>query len=76
MMIGTSKAKSFQSLERTITKYELKVAKAASPSQRQYAVGMLRMAQGALAKAQEGSPSMESGGADVVNLRKDEYVAT
>jgi hypothetical protein len=34
------------------------------------------MAQGALAKAQEGSPSMESGGADVVNLRKDEYVAT
>jgi hypothetical protein len=72
MMIGTHSAKSFQSLERTITKYELKAAKAANPSQRQYAASMLRMARNALAKAREDRPSVESG-ADVVNLRKDEY---
>jgi hypothetical protein len=73
-MMGGSKAKSLRSLERTVAKYELKAATAANPSQRQYALNMMRMAQGALAKAREGDAAAEAGGADVVNLRKDEYV--
>jgi hypothetical protein len=72
-VLGTSKAKSFRGLERTIAKYETKVAKAVNPSQRQYATSMLRMAQSALAESKEGRPEREEHGPDVVNLRKDEY---
>ncbi len=72
-MLGTGKAKSQQSLERAIAKYQTKLAKAVSPSQRQYAASMLRMAEQALAKSQDGQPLRERDGDDTVNLSKDEY---
>jgi hypothetical protein len=72
-MLGTSKAKSQQSLERAIAKYQTKLAKAASPSQRQYAASMLRMAEQALAKSRDGQPLREPEGENTVNLGKDEY---
>ena len=58
-------------LERAVAKYEAKLAKAANPTQRQYAANMLRMAKAALAEAREGDPA----GDDVVDLRPDEYEA-
>jgi hypothetical protein len=73
MMLGTSKAKSQQSLERAIAKYQAKLAKAASPSQRQYAAGMLRMAERALAKSRDGEPVREADAENTVSLGKDEY---
>lgn len=72
-MLGRSKAKSQQSLERAITKYRAKLEKAASPSQRQYAASMLRMAEQALAKSKDGEPVREPDGENTVNLGKDEY---
>ncbi|WP_158808035.1 hypothetical protein [Beijerinckia sp. L45] len=72
-MLGTGKAKSQQSLERAIAKYQTKLAKAVSPSQRQYAASMLRMAEQALAKSRDGQPVRERDGDDTVNLSKDEY---
>jgi hypothetical protein len=72
-MLATGKAKSQQSLERAIAKYQTKLAKAVSPSQRQYAASMLRMAEQALAKSRDGQPLREREGDDTVNLSKDEY---
>ncbi len=72
-MLGSAKSKSQQSLERTVAKYEAKLAKAANPTQRQYASNMLGMAKRALAESREGEPEVEPGGDDVVDLRKDEY---
>ena len=74
-MIGSSKAKSQGGLERAISKYEAKLAKAANPTQRNYASSMLSMARQALAKSQDGDPLVEPDGADVVDLHKDEYQA-
>ena len=72
-MLGTGKAKSHQSLERAIAKYQAKLAKAASPTQRQYAASMLRMAEQALAKSKDGEPMREPESENTVNLGKDEY---
>jgi hypothetical protein len=72
-MLGTSKAKSPQSLERAIAKYQTKLAKAASPSQRQYAAGMLRMAEQALAASKDGRPLREPHDDKTFDLGKDEY---
>ena len=58
-------------LERAVAKYEAKLAKAANPTQRQYASNMLRMAKAALAEARGG----ELQGDDVVDLHPDEYEA-
>ena len=71
----TSKAKSHHGLERAVAKYETKVAKAANPTQRQYASNMLRMARAALAEAQAGDATVAPAGDDVVDLRPDEYEA-
>ncbi len=73
MMQG--KPKSTQSLERAAAKYEAKLAKAANPTQRAYASSMLRMARAALAEAREGEPTIEPGGADVIDLHPDDYEA-
>ena len=54
-----------------MAKYESKLAKAANPTQRQYASNMLRMARAALAEARGG----ELQGDDVVDLHPDEYEA-
>ena len=72
-MLGSSKSKSRQGLERTVAKYEAKLAKAANPTQRQYASNMLGMAKRALAESRDGEPDVEPDGEDVVDLRKDEY---
>ncbi len=74
-MLGASKAKSHGGLERSIAKYEAKLAKAANPTQRRYASSMLNMARQALEKSQDGVPVTEPDGADIVNLHKDEYEA-
>jgi hypothetical protein len=74
-MLGSSKAKSSQSLERTIAKYEAKLAKAANPTQRAYASSMLSNARKALAASREDEPAIEPAGDDVVDLHKDEYEA-
>ncbi len=74
-MLGSAKSKSQQSLERAVAKYEAKLAKAANPTQRQYASNMLGMARRALAESREGEPDVEPDGDDVVDLRKDEYRA-
>ncbi len=58
-------------LERAVAKYEAKLAKAANPTQRQYASNMLRMAKAALAEARGG----ELQGDDVFDLHPDEYEA-
>jgi hypothetical protein len=73
MMRGAGKPKSPQSLERAIAKYESKLAKAVSPSQRQYAATMLRMAQEALVKSRDGQPVQEPEETGTVTLDKDEY---
>lgn len=62
-------------LERAVAKYEAKLAKAANPTQRQYASNMLRMAKAALAEARGGEDVVEPAGDDVVDLRPDEYQA-
>ena len=67
------KAKSHRSLERSIAKYEAKLAKAPNPTQRQYASSMLRMAKAALETSRAGDPAREPTGEDVVTLRTDEY---
>ena len=69
------RAKSHHGLERAVAKYAAKLAKAANPTQRQYASNMLRMARAALAEAQAGDPMVELAGDDVVELRPDEYEA-
>ena len=74
-MLGSAKSKSQQSLERAVAKYEAKLAKAANPTQRQYAANMLGMARRALADSRAGEPDVEPDGDDVVDLRKDEYRA-
>ena len=71
-MMGT-KTKTRQGLERAIAKYEAKLARAPNPTQRQYAATMLRMAKDALAKSEAGESTVESAGADVVDLHADEY---
>ena len=52
-----------------MAKYEAKLAKAANPTQRQYASTMLRMARAALAEARGGDPA----DGEVVDLHPDEY---
>ena len=74
-MLGSGKAKSQLGLERTVAKYEAKLAKAANPTQRQYASNMLGMARRALAESRKGEPDAEPAGDDVVDLGKDEYQA-
>ncbi len=74
-MLGSAKSKSHHGLERAVAKYEAKLAKAANPTQRQYASNMLGMAKRALAESREGEPDIEPDGDDVVNLRRDEYRA-
>ena len=74
-MLGT-KAKSHQSLERSIAKYEAKLAKAPNPTQRQYASSMLRMAKAALETSLSEEPAKEPAGDDIVTLHQDEYSAT
>ncbi len=74
-MMGT-KAKSRQSLERAMSRYEAKLAKATNPTQRQYASNMLRMTKDALDKTREGEPVLEVDGSDVVDLQRDEYTVT
>ncbi len=74
-MLGSGKAKTQQGLERTVAKYEAKLAKAVNPTQRQYASNMLGMARRALAESREGEPDVEPPGDDVVDLGKDEYQA-
>ena len=71
----TARPKPTHGLERAVAKYEAKLAKAANPTQRQYASNMLRMARAALAEAQAGDPAVEPAGDDVVDLRPDEYEA-
>ena len=72
-MLGSAKSKSQQSLERAVAKYKAKLAKAANPTQRQYASNMLSMAKRALAESRQGEPDVEPDGEDVVELGKDEY---
>ena len=69
----STKTKTRQSLERAISKYEGKLAKAPNPTQRQYAANMLRMAKEALAKSAADEPAVEATGADIVDLHTDEY---
>ncbi len=66
----TARPKPTHGLERAVAKYEAKLAKAANPTQRQYASNMLRMARAALAEARGGDADGE-----VVDLHPDEYEA-
>ncbi len=71
-MMGT-KTKSQHSLQRAIARYEAKLAEAQTPTRRQYAAGMLRMAKDALEASRAGEPTIEVEGDNVVDLHKGEY---
>ena len=72
MMLKT-KVASTRTLERTVAKYENKLARAANPTQKQYASRMLHMARQALAESRTGEPETEARDADVVTLHRSEY---
>ena len=74
MSLGGTKAKSPQALERNRRKYQLKLDdKATPPSQRNYALSMLRMTEAAIEKSREGRPLQEEDSDDVVDLHPDEW---
>ncbi len=68
-----TKVASTQALERSIAKYEAKLAKATNPTQKQYASRMLHMARQALAESQAGQPDAEARDAGAVTLHRSEY---
>ena len=68
-----TKVASTRQLERSIAKYEAKLAKAANPTQRQYASRMLHMARQALAESGAGEPVTEADDAGTVTLHRSEY---
>ena len=69
----STKSKAQPALERAVAKYEMKLAKAPNPTQRQYASKMLHMARAALAESQAGEPVREAETEGVVTLHADEY---
>ena len=68
-----TKVASTRTLERTVARYETKLARATSPTQKQYASRMLHMARQALAEAKADQPVVEARDADVVTLHRSEY---
>ena len=74
MALGTTKMKSPQALERNRQKYQSKLDnRATPPSQRNYALSMLRMTEAAIKESQEGLPLREKDGDDVVDLHPDDW---
>lgn len=74
MALGDAKVKSPQALERNRRKYQGKLDnKATPPSQRSYALSMLRMTEAAIKESQKGRLLHEEDGDDVVDLHPDEW---
>ena len=71
---GSTNLKSPQALERNRQKYRRKLEnKATPPSQRSYALSMLRMTEAAIKESREGCPVHEEDGDDVLDLHPDEW---
>ena len=74
MTLGSTRTKSPAALQRNRQKYQRKLDnKATPPSQRSYAMSMLRMTEAAIKESQAGQPLQEEDGDDVVDLHPDDW---
>ena len=74
MALGHTKIKSLQALERNRRKYQRKLdSKATPPSQRSYALSMLRMTEAAIKESREGHRLHLEDCNDVVDLHPHEW---